>query len=139
MSQPDKTILLVEDDDILRRAIRTTLEKRGYRVIVAVDGIEALLRIRDTSPDLVLLDLLMPRMGGMQVLAELAVHDEVRLTRIIIFSNSSCEDGKRTALELGAADYLVKSDISPRELCEKVAGYLQRRPDGRDDQDRSAG
>jgi CheY-like chemotaxis protein len=119
-----KKVLLAEDDRFLRRACATALGKRGFVVLLAEDGEQALEVARRELPALVLLDLLMPKMTGIEVLR--ALHEDVatRHIPIVILSNSSRELEMRDARELGAVDYLVKANLSLQALGDRVAQLL---------------
>jgi CheY-like chemotaxis protein len=118
-------ILLVEDDPFLRRACEAGLRKRGYQVITAVDGEEALQRVRSDPPALILLDLLMPKLSGIEVLAELKQDEKTRDIPVIILTNSSTEIERKKTAALGAVGYLVKANLSLKELADYVAGFLE--------------
>jgi CheY-like chemotaxis protein len=118
-------ILLVEDDPFLRRACEAGLRKRGYQVITAVDGEEALRRVRNDAPALILLDLLMPKLSGIEVLAELKQDEKTRHIPVIILTNSSTEMERKKTAALGAAGYLVKANLTLKELADQVADFLE--------------
>ena len=118
-------ILLVEDDRYLRRACETALRQRGFAVSSAVDGEEALDAIASELPDLVLLDLLMPKVTGLEVLRSLRSRPETRALRVLILSNSSREQDLEEIKQLGVDGYYVKSDLSLRELGDRVERLLQ--------------
>ena len=118
-------ILLVEDDRYLRRACETALRQRGFAVSSAVDGAAALDAIATELPDLVLLDLLMPRVTGLEVLRSLRSRPETRALPVLILSNSSREQDLEEIKQLGVAGYYVKSDLSLRELGDRVERLLQ--------------
>jgi CheY-like chemotaxis protein len=118
-------ILLVEDDPFLRRACEAGLRKRGYQVIIAVDGEEALRRVRNDAPALILLDLLMPKLSGLEVLAALKQDEKTRHIPVIILTNSSTETEKKKTAALGAAGYLVKANLTLKELADQVADFLE--------------
>lgn len=120
-------ILLIEDDPFLRRACETGLRKRGLSVLTAVDGEEGLRMARAESPDLILMDMLMPKISGMQALAELKQDEQTRGIPVVILSNSSLEADMQKAKELGAAGYLIKASMSLKELADHVMGFLQER------------
>ncbi len=123
MNQPAR-ILLAEDDRILRRAGEVTLSKNGYAVIVAVDGEDALAKAREHKPDLILLDVIMPKLGGFDVLRSLKNDPDTRNIPVIMLSNLSEESEVRAAIERGARGYLVKSTVVPQQLADKVAETL---------------
>lgn len=123
MTTHAQKLLLVEDDRFLRRAAELALVQAGYSVVTAADGVAGLELARKERPDLVLLDLLMPRMSGLEVLAALRADEATRDLRVLILSNSSVERVVAEVRALGA-DYLVKANLSLRELVNRVAGLL---------------
>ena len=125
MSQP-ATILLAEDDRILRKAGEATLKKRGYAVIAAVDGEDALAKARAHKPDLILLDVIMPKLQGFEVLASLKSDAATRDIPVIMLSNLQDESDVRKATDAGALDYLVKSNVPLDVLAARIAEALAR-------------
>ena len=126
MTQPAKSILLAEDDRFLRRACETKLKQAGFIVRVAVDGEEALTMAREQSPDLLLLDLLMPRRDGLSVLATLRGDPKTKEIPVVIMSNSSKDLERQKAASLGVVDYWIKSNLSLQELCDRVSDLLHK-------------
>jgi DNA-binding response OmpR family regulator len=124
MTTERKRILLVEDDRFLRRACEASLQQRGFDVTTATDGEQALLLLRTEPFALVLLDLLMPKKPGIEVLAELRADERTRALPVLILSNSSREEDKRRAVELGAAGYYVKANLSLKALGEEITRLL---------------
>jgi DNA-binding response OmpR family regulator len=124
MTTVRKRILLVEDDRFLRRACEASLQQRGFDVTTATDGEQALLLLRTEPFALVLLDLLMPKKPGIEVLAELRADERTRALPVLILSNSSREEDKRRAVELGAAGYYVKANLSLKALGEEITRLL---------------
>ena len=121
----DKRILVIEDDRILRRACEASLTKRGYIVLAASDGEEGIRKAEELIPDLILLDMRMPKLTGAETLAALKQNEKTRPIPVVILSNSSSEAGIQNAETLGAAAYLVKASISLRELGDRVAEFLE--------------
>jgi DNA-binding response OmpR family regulator len=119
-----KRVLLVEDDRFLRRACEASLRQRGFDVATAPDGEEALRQARATPPDIVLLDMLMPKLSGLEVLRALKADDATRGIPVLVLSNSSREQDVQEVMRLGAVGYLVKADLSLKELGERVARLL---------------
>jgi DNA-binding response OmpR family regulator len=113
-------VLLVEHDRLLRKVCETTLAQRGFAVITATDGEEGLALARSDGPALVLLDLLMPKMPGIAVLEALKSDQATSSIPVVILSNSSREEDRRRAMELGAAGYYVKANLSLRMVAEEV-------------------
>ncbi len=125
-AMPTKTILLVEDDRFLRRACEASLRQRGLAVITAVDGEEALAKVREHVPDLVLLDLLMPKVPGIDVLRALKAEPATSAVPVLVLSNSSREQDMRDVMDLGALAYWVKANLSLKELGERVERLVAR-------------
>jgi CheY-like chemotaxis protein len=119
-----RRILLVEDDRFLRRACEISLRQRGFVVTTAADGEEALRKVRAEPPDLILLDLLMPKMTGTEVLKALRAEEATREIRVLILSNSSREQDVEEIKTLGVSGYFVKADLSLQELGDTVARLL---------------
>jgi CheY-like chemotaxis protein len=113
-------LLLIEDDVALAKMYRTKLEKDGYTVRVAGDGEEALRLVADRLPDLIFLDIRLPRMDGLSFLETLRRQEETRNIPVVIVSNYSEEELIARGLQLGALEYLVKSQTSPGQLSQRV-------------------
>ena len=119
-----KRIIIVEDDAVLRDVLAGKLEKSGYIVDKAEDGIIALEKIRAQKPDCILLDILMPRKGGIEVLEDLHADPELSSIPVIIISNSGQPVEIQRAQELGAREFLIKAVFDPNEVLEKVERVL---------------
>lgn len=124
MTTTGKRILLVEDDRFLRRACEASLKQRGFMVETAADGEEALQAVRANPPNLVLLDMLMPKVSGLDVLRALRSDAATRDLPVLILSNSSREQDVQEVTQLGIAGYLVKANLSLKELGDRVAEVL---------------
>ena len=118
-------ILIVEDEEFLIRALKDNLESEGCTVDTAANGDEAIVTIRKKKPDLVLLDLLMPKRDGFYVLEEVKKNPDWKLIPIIVLSNLGGDAEIKRALEMGASDYFVKSQHPIEEVIEKVKEYLE--------------
>ena len=118
-----QTILVVEDEDTLRDELSYQLEQEGYRVVRAADGGQALERFRKEKPDLILLDLMLPVMSGVEVTRVVRRESDVP---ILILTARDSEVDKVVGLELGADDYVTKP-FSLRELQARIRGLLRRR------------
>lgn len=114
-------LLLVEDDRHLRKAAAVTLRRAGYVVTTADDGEQALDAVSADAPDLVLLDLIMPRMQGFEVLQALKANAATADIPVIVLSNLSQDSDREHALRAGAQDYLVKANLSLNDLSAAVA------------------
>ena len=117
-----KTILVVDDAESLRTMVKSYLTQEGYRVVTAANGREALFVARQERPDLILLDLMMPELGGFEFIS---AHNRDGDAPIIILTAKIEESDKVLGLELGADDYLTKP-FSLRELTARVRAVLRR-------------
>ena len=117
-----KLILVADDEPRMRRFIHMNLDLEGYRVIEAENGLEAVNRVRDDLPDLVLLDVMMPEMDGFEALRLIR---ETSNTPVIMLTVKGEEDDRVRGLELGADDYVTKP-FSPRELASRIKAVLRR-------------
>ena len=118
----NKTILVVDDEERMARFIRLNLEHDGFQVVEAYRGIKALQEYRDSLPDLVLLDVMLPDINGFEVLEMLR---EISNVPVIMLTAKGEEDDRVKGLELGADDYITKP-FSPRELVSRVRAVLRR-------------
>lgn len=119
-------ILLIEDDALLRKACVVGLKKEGFTVFTAADGEEGIRLALQESPDLILLDLLMPKMSGLETLEILKKDERTHSIPVVILSNSLIESERRKAEDLGAVGYLLKSSLSLKELSTRVASILKK-------------
>ncbi len=116
----NEQILIVEDTELLRRIYQDKLAGEGYRVLTAGDGLEALAVLRANRIDLVLLDLIMPRMGGLDVLQSMNADPRTASLPVVVLTNLGEESAIKHALELGAIDYLIKNQAKPADVAEKI-------------------
>jgi DNA-binding response OmpR family regulator len=119
MSEPAR-VLLAEDDRFLRKAAETALKRHGFTVLAAIDGEEALRMARAEAPDIVLLDLIMPKLQGFEVLRALKADPATTKIPVIILSNLGQESDVKQAMEAGAAGYFVKANLSLHDLVKRV-------------------
>ena len=124
VSDQPRRILLVEDDRFLRKAAETTLKQQGYTVITAADGEEALRVARSAPPDLILLDVIMPKLNGFQVLDALKKDPMTAHIPVIILSNLGQDRDVQQAMEAGATAYFIKADLSLQALVQRVEEAL---------------
>lgn len=117
-----KRILVVDDEPRIRRFVRMNLDLEGYDVSEAENGLEALGKVRDEMPDLVLMDVAMPVMDGFETLERIR---EVSAVPVIMLTVKSDEDDRIRGLDLGADDYMTKP-FSPRELLSRIRAVLRR-------------
>ena len=119
-----KTILFVEDEAASQKSLGFALKKEGYTVISALDGESGLRLAKSEKPDLILLDLILPKMDGFEVLEHLRNDDATRDVPILILTNLERMDDVERALELGAKTYLTKSSYTLAEVVDKVKKAL---------------
>lgn len=113
-----KKILVADDEKALAKALELKLTKEGYAVVVAYNGVEALALIQKEHPNLILLDLVMPKMDGFGVLE--ALKKEGRKTPVIVTTNLGQEEDKKRVLDLGVKEYLVKSNTPIADIVAHV-------------------
>jgi two-component system, OmpR family, alkaline phosphatase synthesis response regulator PhoP len=125
---PRRRVLLVDDDENIVQLVKMYLERDGYQVTPAFDGQEALDAARRIRPDIVVLDLMLPGVGGLEVCQELRRDSNVP---IIMLTARTTETDKLTGLDMGADDYVTKP-FSPRELLARMRAVLRRIPGAQD-------
>lgn len=119
-----KKILIIEDEETLLSMLASKLTREGYEVVTAVDGAEGLDKVRSEHPDLVLLDIIMPKKGGFEVLEEMHGDKELADISVMIISNSGQPVEIEKAKALGVKDYLIKAEFDPQEVVGKVRRLL---------------
>ncbi len=119
-----KVLLVVEDSKPLRTAIKAKFESEGFEVLEAGDGEKGLNVFLKEKPDLILLDIVMPIMNGLEMLKRLRKHKEGRTVPVIILTNLSESEPTAEALQEGAYDFLVKADWKIEDVVEKVKDKL---------------
>jgi len=120
-----KKILLIEDEELIIKLLSKKLAAIGYDVSLAMNGQEGIEKMKQNIPDLVLLDIVMPRMGGFEVMTEMKKDEKLAKIPVIIISNSGQPLELERAKELGAADWLVKTEFDPKEVAEKIQKYIR--------------
>lgn len=119
-----KKILIIEDEEILSDLLKKKLTQAGYEVSVAEDGVEGINQVEKSVPDLILLDIVMPKMGGFEVMKELQKREEFAKIPVIIISNSGQPVELDLAQKLGVKDWLIKTDFDPQEVLDKVVKQI---------------
>jgi CheY-like chemotaxis protein len=119
-----ESILVVEDTELLRRIYQDKLTSEGYTVHTAQDGLECINILRDTQVDLVLLDLIMPRMSGLEALAAIKADPRTKDVPVIILSNLGQDADIQRGLDMGASDYLIKNSAKPADVSAKIHATL---------------
>ncbi|MBU1102857.1 response regulator [Patescibacteria group bacterium] len=115
-----KTILIVEDEPTLQKTLSVALQQGGYEIKNALDGEVGLALAKEIKPDLILLDLIMPKMDGFEVLGELQKEEGTKDIPVIILTNLESSQDIERALVLGAKTYLVKANYDLKDVIQKV-------------------
>ena len=119
-----KKILVVEDDFFIRDLYEKQLQLSGFLVVGASDGEQGVEKTKQEKPDLVLLDIVLPKMNGLDVLKNIKSNPEIKETRIILLTNLGQESVIKEGFALGAEGYLVKSAYTPSQVVEEVRNLL---------------
>ena len=119
-------ILIVEDDPFLSEMYSTKLIQEKFEVDFAVDGKEAIMKARGGRPDLILLDIVLPKMDGFEVLQEIKKDPQLRNIQIIALTNLGQKEEVEKGLKLGADDYIVKAHFTPTEVINKIKQVIKR-------------
>lgn len=126
MPQDKKKILLVEDDSFLISMYTTKFELENFEVVAAEDGEKGLGLAVKEKPDIILLDILLPKMNGFEVLKELKNNKETSQIPVILLTNLSQKNEIEQGLALGAQDYLIKAHFMPSEVMDKIKKVLNK-------------
>src|SRR5271169_2930363 len=120
-----KRVLLIEDDRDIVELVRYNLEREGFQVAAATDGATGLAQVRKTPPDLLLLDLMLPKLSGLEICKEIRRDQSLNRLPILMLTARGEEADRVVGLEMGADDYVTKP-FSPRELLARVKALLRR-------------
>ncbi len=118
-------ILLIEDDTLIVKIYSTRLKADGFTVVSADNGEDGLAVAEKEQPDFILLDVMMPKMDGFHVLETLRSKPELKSVPIIVYSNLAQESEMQKAIQMGATEFIVKANISPTELVNKIKSYVK--------------
>lgn len=122
-----KTILLVDDDPLIIRMYQNRLTRDGYKILLAFNGEEAIAELKKTKPDLIFLDLMMPRMNGVETLKILKKDALAKKIPVIILTNlGDRQEDIEKAKKMGALDYLVKAKVSLKELSARAEKAIRK-------------
>lgn len=120
-----KKILVVEDDTYLANAYRVKLTKAGFEVKSAYDGDEALALLQSFVPDLIVLDIVMPKKDGFATLAEIKANEKWKNIPVILATNLGQKEDREKGIQLGAAAFITKTDLSLNDLIQKIQNILE--------------
>ena len=118
------TILIVEDESIIAELYSISLERAGYRAVVAADGVAGLEAVSAARPDFIFLDIRMPRLDGVEVLKRLKANAETRDIPVVVLSNFDEPGLVKQTLDLGAKEYLLKAGLVPADLAAIAKRWL---------------
>ena len=121
-----KTILIIEDEEIMLDLLQYKIGASGYRVLVSRNGEEAMVILKKERPDLIVMDLLMPKMDGFSTMKEIQKDGNLKKIPLIIISNSGQPIELDEAKKLGAIDWLIKAEFDPQELIDKIDFQLNQ-------------
>ncbi len=121
----EKYVLIVEDDPFYSSIYKTKVEKEGIQAVLVHDGAAAMKEAREKKPALVVLDLIMPGKDGFQVLEELKADPSLKDVTVLVLSNLSQDEDIKRVMDMGATEYLIKSNIPLGDLIQKIKGYLE--------------
>ncbi|MBI2113208.1 MAG: response regulator [Candidatus Wildermuthbacteria bacterium] len=119
-----KTILFIEDESALQKTLGDVLKQEGFAVISALDGEKGIQMAKEGSPDLILLDLMLPKQNGFDVLKSLKADEKTKDIPVIVLTNLEAMEDIQKVLELGATTYLVKASYSVEEVVQKAKHAL---------------
>lgn len=119
-------ILVIEDDKFFQHFYTTKLKEQGFEVEIAVDGEDGLIKVREAQPDLILLDIIMPKKDGFEVLQALSQDINLKKIPVLVFSTLGQESDVKRARDLGAIDYVNKSFFDFENLKTKILSYLKK-------------
>ena len=120
MTDKKKIILVIEDEEPLRRVLKDILTVEGYSIIETKDGVEGLEMALKEHPDLILLDIVMPKMNGLEMLKQLRTDEWGKTAPVIVLTNLSDNEDVAKAMDIGAFEYFVKTDIKIDEVIAKI-------------------
>jgi DNA-binding response OmpR family regulator len=125
MANSQKSVLIVEDDTMINTMYKTKLEASGFKVFSSADGAGGLEMAKKEKPDIILLDVIMPRLDGFSVLSELQNDDKTKKIPVILLTNLGTDEDIEKGKKMGAIDYIVKANITPTEVVVKVNEHLK--------------
>lgn len=127
-------LLIIEDDPLMSRMYQKIFSFEGYAVELAGDGEEGLAKVRTVNPTLILLDIMMPKLNGLEVLDRLKADPELKAIPVVILTNLAGQQDAETALAKGAVKYIIKSEYDPKQVADLVkeilAGYTRNEVPG---------
>ena len=127
MNENKKTkVLIIEDDSYISDMYRIKLESENFEVATAEDGIIGIKMLKKQKPDIILLDVVMPKMDGFDVLKTIKKNVELKEVPVVLLTNLSQKENVERGFELGADSYIIKAHFTPSEVVEKIKGILKK-------------
>lgn len=126
MSTSKVKVAIIEDDMAIVQMYRTKFEAEGYNVATAPDGASGLELIESFAPDIVLLDLMMPNMNGLDMLAKLRNQPKGREAKVVVLTNMGDTETATKVYKMAADDYIVKAEMTPKQVAERVKTLLAK-------------
>ena len=120
----DLKVLIIEDDNFLSDLYKIQFEKSGYKVVQSYDGLDGLSKISIETPSVVVLDLILPELSGLEVLERLKKDPKFGAIPVVVLSNLRDEEKMKKALTLGAVGYIIKPTLTPKQIVEEVGKYI---------------
>lgn len=121
-----KKILIIEDEATLQKTLNDLLSQEGYEVLSAVDGLRGMELAFDKKPDLILLDIILPKMDGFEVLKKIKENEDTSQIPVVILTNLSSVNDIQKALDIGATTYLVKADFHLSDVLSKIEKIFEK-------------
>ena len=126
MSTKKLKVAIIEDDIAIVQMYRTKFENEGYEVATAPDGVAGLELVNSFNPDIVLLDLMMPNMNGLDMLSRLRSQPNGRTARVVVLTNMGDTETATKVYKMAADDYIVKAEMTPKQVAERVKALLAK-------------
>ncbi len=127
MDSKKEKILIIEDDFFIRELYNRQFVKDGYTVVTAEDGPDGLIKASQENPDLILLDIMLPKLNGLDLLRTLKSKPETKPIPVILLTNLGQESVIKEGFEYGAESYLIKSAYTPSQIIEEIKNFLAQR------------
>lgn len=121
---PQKIILIIEDDFFIRDLYERQFTKNGFEVISAEDGTDGIVKAEEHKPSAILLDIMLPKMSGLEVLKKLKTNDATKGSPVVLLTNLSEDQTIKDGFELGAEGYLIKSAYTPEQVVKEVSKLI---------------
>lgn len=118
-------VLIIEDDPLITKVYSTRLTSDGHQVFIAKDGKEGLELVRKEIPNVIVLDIMMPKVSGLEVLEELKKSPATAKIPVIVYTNLAREDEIKEAKRLGATEFIAKVSLTPQQVVAKIESYLK--------------